>query len=292
MKKHWSILLVVCFLVMAGCKSDAVALTNPTPNSEKRMEELAALKADNEKFLERIAGMEHELRLSEARSAWTKTNPELEPLTILQQWHKIRVFSVEGEVILTDPKFLDVVSQYFIIDKANRDFPNGPLSDIDAFSVELTGETGTYHLEVLSRNYVRFPEVTYDIFSVSSDLVNLAKAFLPRPSYMQKEPLENRLLNSGALFVGSGENQFYYFSESRVRNIAKAFLMGNKKQVSDPEINASDLVDEIVFLSYGQKIQMKVYTKNIIIIDEDEMIFSYEIDPELSNAIHAQLSAG
>lgn len=296
MKYQCMVLLTVCLILISGCKSDAVSL--PIQNVQELNEdteeelktEIESLKADNQKLLERLEEFENNLTVTEEETEWINKYPQLKPFTSLQHWDKIRISSGQEEVTITEPVFLDLASSLFIISPDKIDFPNGPPNDIDTFTVELTNESGSYILEVNSRNYVSFPEVTSDIFRVSTDLSNLGKAYLPRPSYLPEESFESRLLNSGAMVVSTQENQYYYFSESRVRNTAKAFLAGKKKLVSESTVDTTNIIDDITFILHGQHIQMKVYLESIVITDGNKESYSYKIDPELSSIIHAQLS--
>lgn len=289
---------VLCFAIVTGCqsnsespptKSDIASNTSSDKDADFKAQ-IDALTADNQKLQEQVKQLESKAQITDDLSESIKQNPQLEPFTSIQNWDKMVISEGQNKVTVTDPALIEQAAPLFLIAKNNVDLPNGPPNDIDAFTVELTNSTGTYFFEVHSRNYGSLPHVTNEIFKVSSDLANLGRALLPRQSYLPEESLESRLLNSGALSsIGTKSSPIYYFSESRVRSVAKVFLTGEKKQISASQADTAQLLDDIAFLLNGQQIQMKVYSNAVQLIDNKKTSW-YKVDAQLSAQLHSQLS--
>jgi hypothetical protein len=84
---------------------------------------------------------------------------------------------------------------------------------------------------------------------------------------------------------------FYFLSESRIRNVSLPFLTAKKQKVSRPKQVPTDLMEDITYYLHGEKVFVKVYSEYIHIRDGEGETW-YQVDPEVSRQMHAQISAG
>ena len=131
-----------------------------------------------------------------------------------------------------------------------------PFFDIEPFNITLTNSSGSYQLRTSAQNYVTFEEdFYYYLFEVSSEVANLVRALLPRPSYLPEESLESRLINSGGIIVSYDEDSYYYqFYQSKQRSITTMFLESEKRLISEDEVKNTNFVVDIIYLLHGEQV--------------------------------------
>lgn len=284
------ILIVICLVLISGCKTGEQTQNTVTPQEVEVIEESVQEKS----IQDQDALVIEEQVAVDFMTELVKQYPELAHLDLINssKWDTIKVSNGEHEVAL-DPAMFEFMSHIFLIRENDMDFPSGIHGEIEPFTVELINDEVTIRFDVHSRNYGMLPDITQDmVYRLDGDLFNLGRAFLPRPDYLPKESIESRLINSGAIRCQYDGYSYYMFSEFRIRGLAKTFLAGEKKAVEEPKDVPSEWLQENVFYLHGEEIVMRVFDKHILLIDGDDSRYWYEADSELVTQLHSVLTAG
>ena len=281
LKKARSTLMITLLLMVTACEQDNV--------DDVVMKQVEQLKAENSSLKEQLRLAEMDAIGLDAQSDMALYG-EISRFKSLQSWDELTLYNDDSRISVSEPDFLDALASLFIIDRT-ASFTNGYPYNLDSYSIELTNEAGTYHIDVLSRGTIQFPDLGAAYFDISADATALGKALLPRPDYLPKEALESRLLNSGFVRINYKDYRFYHISESRVRGIAVAFFQGEKQIVSEPNMELPERIVEVTFFLYGEQVIMNVYPEHIHIEDANDSIW-YEVDQDVSMQINAHITAG
>ena len=288
-RSYIAVFIIVLSLLQAiiGCEQQDAG-DQSVIDQQQLLNELENLKAQNISLKDQLVRYEIDEMGGDPESD-TELFEQLQAFRSLQFWDELTLSNNDSHVTITDPKLLEAISPLLIMDSLVT-FTNGHPYNIEPFTVTLSNGKGTYTFDVLATGIVAFPDFGQHYISISSDFTALGKALLPKPAFIPEESRESRILNSTFAHIKQAETSFYFISEARVRGIAIAFLQGKKHIITKPDTAGADLLVEIDFLLYGEKITMKVYENYIALEDADDHVW-YEVDKFVSGQIQASISA-
>lgn len=308
-KMYGLTVLIIVGLILTGCTSNTPQQTNSNDSKTEEQEmsnidkvslDLKALQDENVQLKERLVLLENSASdyAIENYINWSAEYPHLVKFIdpVPQEWDSIELSSDYGEIVITDPQLIQYANSLFILELTDESYPGGHYPyNIEPFNILLTNSSGSYQLQTSAQNYVTFAEDNYSyyIFEVSSEVANLGRALLPRPSYLPEESLESRLMNSGGVIYSYDETSYYYdFYQSKQRSITKMFLESEKRLITEDEVESTNFVVDIIYLLHGEQVLMRVFEDYVLISDNDGEMFWYKTDAELATSISATISAG
>ncbi|WP_144023627.1 hypothetical protein MHI37_26330 [Paenibacillus sp. FSL H8-0548] len=308
MKRTIWLVLILAF-VLAGCKgegeaplatADAAAEDSAIQNENKLLnDQLILMQAQLQATEQELENLQIEMESKQPIDPYqellielTKQYPALRPFAAAQTWTSVTITNDLKTNAVLDPELLEIIGSYLVITGETIDFTNGPQSDIDNFSLLLANESGTYKIDIAGRDVMTFPELAPGVyFRISSNTADVGKALMSKPDYVPTDSWETRMLNSGMIHVKAEDSQFYMVSAFRTRGVAIQLLNAAKQEIAQPQSITENVLEEITFYLYGNKIQMNVYSTYIQIKDGSREIW-YQVDKEVPKQIQGFISAG
>ncbi|MNJ67484.1 hypothetical protein D3C77_636620 [compost metagenome] len=84
----------------------------------------------------------------------------------------------------------------------------------------------------------------------------------------------------------------YYFTETRVRGIAKVFLTHVVHRTDEPEQPAGETLKTLTFYTNGKQLKMEVFSHYVSLTDSSQTAVWFLVDSSFIDQLQGYLSAG
>lgn len=198
--------------------------------------------------------------------------------TYTENWDKIYVSDSrypKYKVEIKDKRILKASDNFwgfFRCINIAPDMPNGYQSDVEHYIYEFVKGNKKYKVDIVGVDCIEFDKVAY---KVDANVYYLGKAFLPFPRFIRTDSVLNKIYESGCMI---GKNETYILFDSfRIRGfsnyIQDGLDNGEVKILKSKPKNTNEILDELEFYYYSQKIVMDVYDSYVSVKDGKKTIW-------------------